>query len=288
MSLVKKIEILFWKLNKNSLKSNDKFKDIHKGKTGYIIGNGSSLKYFDLSVLSNLHTLGTSYTLIDNRLKNVDLSYCVFPSAYLFFPLWKSRRSGKFQLNYLSPIFKTIIKKNKKTQFFISLTDKYAFFRPPKNINFIYHFGKFEGYCYDISNSFSVATGGLDFMLGVAKYLGFSKLVLLGCDYLGSPCIEGHFYSKDEPYAGEYKVDYVKRIQQLAHKLDLDILTIFPEGINCRVFKSQSFSDYFKIDEQYHNQSQIIDDEYIPLLEKADIKRQLSLYCNWEIYDKNR
>ena len=118
-SLLKNLEYRFWRRSKNLLKSNEKYKNIHEGETCYILGNGGSLKYFDLSVLSNFVTLGTTYSLVDKRLRGSGLNYCIFPSAYLMNPLWKSRQTGKIQFNSLKPIFKKIIKDNKKTQFFI-------------------------------------------------------------------------------------------------------------------------------------------------------------------------
>jgi len=280
MSFLRKLESKFWRQNQRSVKKNKRFENIHAGKTCIILGNGGSLKYFDLSVLSNSFTIGCTYSLIDNRLRDSGLSYCVFPSAYSMYPFWKKRnpKTGKkIQLNSLSPIFKKIIKENSYTEFFISLTDKYAFLKQPKNINFLYHFGKKNSETYDMSGSFSTVTGGLDFMLGISKYLGFSKVIILGCDYLGEPCMEGHFYSTNKPYIGEYKVDYVKRISKIVDQLELDVLTIFPKGVKSIAFKSKSFSEYFGVDEQYHNQSQIIDDDYLELLKKADSKNQVKI-----------
>ena len=75
---LKKIEKSFWNLNKNLLKSNEKYNNIHKGETCYILGNGASLKYYDLSVLSNSLTMGCSYALMDKRLIDAGLNYCVF------------------------------------------------------------------------------------------------------------------------------------------------------------------------------------------------------------------
>ena len=140
-----------------------------------------------------------------------------------------------------------------------------------------YHFGNKNSNSFDMSASFSIATSGLDFMLGVAKYLGFSKIVLLGCDYLGAPCMESHFYSTREPFKGEYKDEYVQHIKHIVDILKLDVTTVFPEGINSPAFKSQSFSEYFGVDEHLYHQSQIIDDDYLHLLRKADSKRQLYL-----------
>lgn len=277
MSLLKNAEYAFWKKNQNLLKDNQKFSNIHKGQTCYIIANGGSIKFYDLSILSNLPTIGCTYSLIDNRLKGSGLSYCVFPSAYLLLPLWKSRQNGKIEINSLAPIFRKIIRENNGTQFFMSLTDRYSFIRIPENVNFIYHFGNKKFDSFDMSGAFSFVSSGLDFMLGVAKYLGFSKTVLLGCDYLGEPCMEGHFYSTREQFTGEYKVQYVNHIRNIVNNLEMDVVTIFPSGVKSPEFESMSYHDYFGVNETFYNQSQIVDDEYLDMLKKADSKGQLFL-----------
>ena len=115
-------------------------------------------------------------------------------------------------------------------------------------------------------------------MLGVAKYLGFSKVVLLGCDYLGYPCLEGHFYSYDKNIIkGAYKTQYVNNIKQVVDNLEIDLLTIFPTGVKSKVFNSISFLDYFGIEEKYQEQPQIVNDDYLDLLKIASPKRQVFL-----------
>ena len=46
-------EILY-KISKNILNGNSKFENLHKGESCYIIGNGSSIKYYDLEQFSGL------------------------------------------------------------------------------------------------------------------------------------------------------------------------------------------------------------------------------------------
>ena len=280
MSYLRKLEHAFWRQSQNLVTSNEKFHNVHKGETCYILGNGGSLKYFDLSVLSNATTIGCTYSLMDNRLSTSSLNYCVFPSAYLMYPLWKKKNlitGQRIQLNALSPIFKKLIKENNKTHFFVSLTDRYSFLKTPENMSYIYHFGKKEGYSFDMAGAFSLLDGGLDAMIGIAKYLGFSKLVLLGCDYLGSPCLEGHFYSTNDPAKGIYHEKYANRIRKITDNLALDVLTIFPEGVSSPLFKSKSFLEYFGIDEQSYTQSQLINEDYMELLKIAHSKYQVEL-----------
>ena len=111
-------------------------------------------------------------------------------------------------------------------------------------------------------------------MIGVAKYLGFSKAVLLGCDYLGSPKLEGHFYSDEEPWFGDPVYDdYLKRIKKVSE--DIDILAIFPKGIKSTIFNSNSFDEYFDANEKKFVNEEIVNPKDLNLLRKAGIHEQL-------------
>jgi len=113
----------------------------------------------------------------------------------------------------------------------------------------------------------------LDIMLGIAKYMGFSKVILLGCDYLGSPKLEGHFYSDVEPEYGDDDPSYAERIKKVAG--NLDVLAIFPEGISCSVFKSATFEEYFGLPEFYQSNTQIVEEEYLVMMRKAALGKQI-------------
>jgi len=102
MSYLKKIEYSFWKKSQYLLKSNKNLQNIHKGETCFILGNGGSLKNFDLSVLSNSLTMGVSYSLIDNRSRNFHMNYCVIPSALIH---TTQHQSHDFYRRHLNPGF---------------------------------------------------------------------------------------------------------------------------------------------------------------------------------------
>jgi hypothetical protein len=201
------------------------------------------------------------------------MDYCITSDSYLLYPLRKDSYSGEIILNLIGPILKKIIRKNISTHFFTSLTNYYSFIRKPSNLSYFHHFGDITSDSYDLAGKFSHVTGALDIMLGIVKYMGFSKVILLGCDYLGSPKLEGHFYSDGEPEYGDDDLSYAERLKKVAG--NLDVLAIFPSGISCLVFKSATFEEYFDIPERYQSNTKIVEREYLDMMRKAALKKQI-------------
>jgi hypothetical protein len=273
MGFIKKLLNKFWGFHKAVVVKNLKYQNIHKGETCLVFGNGASLKYYNLAAIKKHHSIGCSYSLADKRMSALEMTYCITSDSYLFYFFRKDSYSDKIIVNFIGPILKKIIRKNSNTQFFTSLTNYYSFLHSPKNLSYFYHFGDKHSGSYDLSGSFSTCAGALDIMLGLAKYLGFSKVVLLGCDYLGTPKLEGHFYSDSVPAYGCDDPQYVVRMKEVAG--DLDVLVIFPQGISCTAFESTTFEDYFGAPEIYQSNVDIVDVEYLNMMRKAWLKKQI-------------
>jgi hypothetical protein len=110
--------------------------------------------------------------------------------------------------------------------------------------------------------------------------LGFKKIILIGCDYLGKPKLEGHFYSNDDPFIGKpVYPDYIKRIKKLTK--NMEVITIFPMKINSNEFKSFTYDEFFE-KKKYKNKKikikknyEIINKSDLNLLKKAGKRLQL-------------
>ena len=196
------------------------------------------------------------------------LNYCVVPSAYYFYYLRLHSVSKKIVINFIGRIVKKTIIKNRNTQFFVSLTNYYSLFFRSKNLSYFHHFGNKTSNSYDLAGNFSTLTGALDIMIGLAKYMGFAKVILLGCDYLGSPTLEGHFYADSVPIYGAYKPGYVTRIKEGVG--DLDVVVILKKGSLCPVFESYNFEEYFGVPEYYQTNTEFIDEDYLIMMRKSD------------------
>lgn len=264
---IKYIFNLFWKLFSYKLKRNLEFKNKHKGETCIIMANGGSLKYFDISKLPNIPKIGCSYSLIDNRLEKNGLNYCIFSDSYLLYPFRPHSYNNKIQRNFIAPILKKILKNNPNTIFFTNLTNCLSFLQTPKNIRFFHHFGNKNNDLFDLTKIFNMSNGALSIMIGVAKYMGFKKAILIGCDYLGSPKYEGHFYCNGVPNFGNDDQFYIESIRKISK--DIDIQCIFPKGVISKHYNYSSFEEFFEIPETYIENIDIIDTNYIGMMEKC-------------------
>lgn len=113
-------------------------------------------------------------------------------------------------------------------------------------------------------------------MLGVAKYLGFSKAVLIGCDYLGTPPFFGHFYADRKPFYEadeDYLVEYRARLKVAAEGIDVTV--IVPEGSTSLDFKYDSYENYFGLERKYRENAEFVDSEQLDLLREAARSRQV-------------
>lgn len=275
MDMLRKILNVFWELHRSVVSKNSKLNGLHAGETCIILGNGGSLKYYDLSALPEVPIICTTHSLADKRLANLNVRYWVLSDPYLLYPLRYMDRYKKIYKNQLLPLFKSYAEKNPDVTLITSLTNWYSFFRRPKNIIYFHHFGDKSSLSFDLSQNFTTCSGALDIMIGAAKYFGFSKAIILGCDYLGSPKLEGHFYGESAPYVGVDDPGYASRISELVG--DLEVLVVFPQGYKSFFFKSASYGEYFGSVEKYQSNDELIDPEHIAMMRRASKTKQIHL-----------
>ena len=104
--------------------------------------------------------------------------------------------------------------------------------------------------------------------------MGFSKAILLGCDYLGQPKVDGHFYSDEEPFFGKpIYSNYLDRIKKTSKGIEL--LVILKEGVKSNIFSSKSFFEFSGHKEEYKNNYDIINQQNLNLLREAADNKQL-------------
>lgn len=241
----------FWNLHSSLVSKNIAYKNKHVDQICLILGNGSSLKLFDTGLLDGYIKIGCSYSLVDKRLQKSGLEYCIYSDTYLLYKFLKHSYSGRIVLNRISPILKDIISENPNTIFFTSITNFYAFLRSPKNLRYFYNFGVKNVGSVDLAANFSADKGALDIMLGIAKYMGFSEIYILGCDYLGSPKFEGHFYDSKIPKIGEDDLAYQKRFKEICNGMNITL--VVPEGVSSDAFKTMTINKFLALKHQNQN-----------------------------------
>ena len=267
----------FWCAHRSIVQKNRQFKDIHSGETCFIFGNGASLKYYDISKLPKNPAIVCAYSLVDKRMHDLNIKYYVFNESYSLYPFVFNTypHIRKFQRNKILNIFAESLKKYKNVEVITNLTNFYSTVLPRSRTNYIYHFGRRNVLSCDMSDSFGACAGALDYMLGIAKYMGFSKAIILGCDYLGSPPQMGHFYYDSDPFWGDYNEEYCKRVKKVVNHLEIDVLAILPEGSHSPDFEFDTYENHFGLERYCRENYEFIDPYFLSFMRSASKSDQI-------------
>ncbi len=191
MNLKNKILYL---LSKRTLNRNKRFKGLHAGESCYIFGNGASLKYFDLKQFNDRISIGCSSLFLHRDFQELNLKYYYMGHPFLFYKYWKNQYEKKYQKSLVGALYRKNIQLNPHIEYFMSLSNYFGI--RGSNINYVHHFDQLSEDLskIELDNAFSSMGGALDGMLGLAVYMGFKDITLIGCDYTYKPQSNGHFY----------------------------------------------------------------------------------------------
>tara|TARA_Y100000022_G_C13259449_1_gene381825 strand:- start:777 stop:1592 length:816 start_codon:yes stop_codon:yes gene_type:complete len=255
-------------LLRHFLKKNKRFKKIYNKEICYIFGNGSSIKYINLDDFLNHKSISINFMNLHKDFGNLNICGHVIPEPFFFFDYFKHPYTNKFHENILGKLFKNKIKEYPNIDIFTSISN--MFFAPTKNTNYFHHFGERlpnKDIC-DLDYKFSFMAGGLHAAIGIAIYFGFSKAILVGCDYLYTPKRFGHFYStkstssevdKTNPYQ-----DLLRNAQEL---IDLEILSI--DGSSSEWLRSIDYNSISSKKPVYKENFELVDSYTLEELHRA-------------------
>ena len=221
-----KDRILF-RLAQRLLSRNTEFIGRHAGESCYLFGNGASIKHYDLGKFNDRIGIGCNNLFFHKDFPSLDIRYYYTGHPFLYYPFWSNPYSNKFEKNVLGSLYRKKIILSQHVTYFMSLGDYISIRRP--NIYYCHHFGQpFTGYSdTKIDGVFTAMESGLAGMLGMAIFMGFTDVTLVGCDYLCFPQGQGHFFetgvrpktSWEKPVSKEFLSDARKH-------LDLRVLTL--------------------------------------------------------------
>lgn len=247
------------------LAKNKRFKDMHKGQSCYLIGNGVSLKSMDLAKFNDKIAIGCNSLFLHNDFDKLDCRYYQIPATFTFYPY--RRYYGKLQGNYLGDLYRRKIRENEQVHFFTSLTN-FLNMRG-KNVYFTHHFGSRRSSLdrCEMDGAFSFMAGATYAMLGTAIYMGFDSAVLVGCDYTFTPAQNSHFFEKGEgSVQKELGSPYGDLFEEI--KKRIDVTTIVQDGMQSSVLKYIEYEKYMNCSPTYRENTEIVDKRYLDLLDK--------------------
>lgn len=237
-------EIVDYRIWKTRYSRNlEKYKNIHKGKTCFIIGNGPSLNKMDLKPLAKYYTFGLNKIyLIEDRV-DLNLSYLVAVNVDVL-------QQSVEKYNSLN------------IPMFLSYTNSKSLKLKNEKINYIFSTGG-TTFSKDITNKISEGATVTFVAMQIAYYMGFEKVFLIGVDHNfkveGKPYeiqkLKGedinHFdvnYFKGQQWGLPNLVDSEKSFKNAKSVYELEGRSIFDATIDgkLKVYKKISFEQALK------------------------------------------
>lgn len=182
------------RLARKTLERNRVFEERHKGESCYLIGNGASIKYFDLERFGDKTVIGCNALFFHRDFHKLNASYYFSGHPFLYYPYWTNPYTRKRVKNGLGPLYRSKMRIYNNVNYFVSLSNYFGL--RTKNTYYLHHFDKaFGNYsACSLGGEFAAMDGALPAMLGMAIYMGFTDITLVGCDYSFYPQAIGHFF----------------------------------------------------------------------------------------------
>jgi hypothetical protein len=219
-------------------------KNTHKGQSCYIFGDGISIKWFNLSAFPKKITFVLGKILSHKEANFLNIKYVTPIEPYWFYPyLYNYSGSNKlFWKNKIQVKYREWIKQEKDLSFFINLSN-YPVIRN-NNIYFVYRSindpdFKFGAEC--ILNNEEITAGSFKFGLALAIYMGFTDIILVGCDYTHKQSRSHHWFERGKGILKSTE-DYCHNYFNIAQKY-AKITTITIDG-EANFLPSMTYKDF--------------------------------------------
>jgi hypothetical protein len=260
---------LLFNLSKKALVKNKKFQDIHHNQKCYIFGNGASIKYFDLSKFSDRISIGCGLLFLHKDFNSLNMPYYFTGHPFFYYPYWTNPYSKSFEKNLLGSTYKLFIKKFDDIEYFVSLTNYLGLFG--SNINYVYHYDEPFSRKKEVglSEKFIFMESALAGMLGIACYMGFKDIILVGCDYVLTPKMNGHFYEYGQRPFSDNKTPYTEKPLRAINKfINISSVTV-NDNFSGDLVSEISYKSLTNLDPNYNENFEIVDSSSLITLDKC-------------------
>lgn len=260
---------MFVRCAESKLSEIKKFRNIHKGESCYLIGDGVSLKYFDLKNFTDKISIPCGFLPFHLDFDTLNAPYMLLIEPWWFYPWIRSTsKPRRIIRNEIQEVYREIIKKYPEKNFFINIsnlptTTKF------ENICFVYRDFIDELNQEFITKRINAFEGSLRGSITMAIYMGFSDIYLIGYDYTHFPSRSLHWYEKGSgvfiPQPG-YNKDFFEIAKEYTN-----ITTITLDG-RSESLDSVTYKSYTGCDPIFRENIEILD------------KKNLNVLASWPGY----
>jgi len=242
----------------------NKYKDIHKGETCYIFGDGPSIKWFDLTKFSDHIGISCGTIPFHNDFEKLNVKYHMLVEPWFYCPAWVQPHQYLKDYKVLSSAHRNFMCQNKDIEFFINLSNFPWVFG--LNINFVHNImvGK-KHRLGAIKEAGGVFNGSFHATLSLAYLMGFSKVYLIGFDaWTIQPARTLRWYELGE---GEFfeATNFADKLLNVI-KENIDVCTISKDGNSCNV-KNISYKKYTNQEPEFKENYQLLSNQYLDILD---------------------
>ena len=160
-------------------------------------------------------------------------------------------------------------------EFFVNLSNYYGI--RGSNINYVHHFGQISSNPpkIELDSIFSTMSGSLSGMLGLALYMGFNKITLVGCDYTYRPRSQGHFFEFGKfPDVIEKDVLSESLLSYVKGEINIETLTI-DENYVGEILNHVSYEKLLSSKPHYQENKNIVSQSNLLSLDNANLEYKI-------------
>ena len=242
----------------------NKYKDIHKGETCYIFGDGPSIKWFDLAEFGDHIGISCGSIPFHNDFKSLNVKYHALVEPWFYCPSWMQPHQYLKDYKILSNTHRNLMFQHKNIEFFINLSN----FPWALGSNITYVHRKLitkNSKIHKVKEINDPFIGSFHATLSLAYLMGFSKVYLIGFDaWTIQPSRTLRWYELGE---GEFfkATNFADNFLNFIKK-DIDVYTISKDGNSCNV-KNIDYKEYTNKDPVFKENYQILSKNYLRILD---------------------
>jgi hypothetical protein len=240
-----------------------RFKDAHRGESCYLMGDGVSIKWFDLKAFSDKTSIPSAFIPFHKDFDKLSVKYLSIAEPWWFYP-WERDPAvtGKISVNPRQLAYRDILRKNNNKEFFINLSNYPVLHN--KNITYLYKD------IYDkrlpsnfITRQINAFHGSLRSSILLAIYMGFDHVYLVGYDYTHLPSRNLHWYEKGKGIIHPHE-NYNQDFFAIAKEF-IDITTITLDGTSDFI-NAVTYKEHTGRDPLYRENNELADERYLKAL----------------------
>ena len=235
-------------------------RDRYKGQSCYVIGDGPSVKWFDFSKFTDRPVICCNMFPLHRQFDELDVKACIMLAPLYFAPRFlRKRHDYLINSEELSRGYKEMVLMKKNISFVFHYSNMP--FINYENSNFI---GKTANFSNKSLRKLDWFGGGFYASLGLAIYLGFSKISFIGHDaWLLQPSHEGHWYERGMNEQININDPLKQRLESIDLGVEINAIGINHYGKSIPVV---SYSDFTGLEPVYQENIDLLSDINMSLL----------------------